>query len=738
MGRINRPKKRPFIDQTYSAPAYDLCNDCDIPETMCLETDIYSAYTLAPELLFSITSFKLNGVSIAAELNPQDSSTFYGDILDPQILSFPNNTLDNWETLEYFISIDVPVYKYKIIFAMTWKDHTSPQLPNEQYNAWLARTSLRKAVVHESEALCAPPLQQPPQVPMPPQIISGTINRSEIQTNSEEIVKQYFPSGLLGAPDSIDISIRLTSTEVTVCNAANKRCYHRVVYKPNNICKRACRLTSDYDGPNGWGQRVQADSGVCIIATSGLCASISGLWEPKICCDECEPSASPSTLIDHHLAKQCKLRFPYAGDDGRGTFISGIAQECINVTQDKCIAVTGEWQSADCCPKWCVCGSLAVLDGALGFKINITEWEGGPSYGYYTANNLGYPIPEPLGGWPDPLPYSLLPGLPDPAHGLNPNYTQRFAVCDDGKYRIDSLCRYCGLPLIIYFDIGEQSLPEYDVIGCAEPGFFNISILSWEHTTCESGNGHLITYPSITAPTPIPPGSPTSVVVVSGDRQLSVTWVAPVDMGSFPITHYVVEYTNDSVSGVTGITWEDFYHPTQQPPVTSVVIGNLTNDVLYTIRVTAMNFSLGVKAYGAGTPSSSSVLPSPSPSVPPSSPTLVATFNEGPYGTNTYGGSGVHSSLNCVQAGDSIFFDDQYVYQLSMDNAGMVTYEYSIQNVGNFSLFELAGDKLSFKSSSVNITENDIFTITIRASDSANSSSYIDTEVFIPICPAPV
>jgi hypothetical protein len=73
-----------------------------------------------------------------------------------------------------------------------------------------------------------------------------------------------------------------------------------------------------------------------------------------------------------------------------------------------------------------------------------------------------------------------------------------------------------------------------------------------------------------------------------------------------------------------------------------------------------------------------------------------------------------------------------------MDNAGMVTYEYSIQNVGNFSLFELAGDKLSFKSSSVNITENDIFTITIRASDSANSSSYIDTEVFIPICPAPV
>ena len=37
------------------------------------------------------------------------------------------------------------------------------------------------------------------------------------------------------------------------------------------------------------------------------------------------------------------------------------------------------------------------------------------------------------------------------------------------------------------------------------------------------------------------PGSPTSVVAVSGNGQLTVTWVAPASTGGSPITEYLVK-----------------------------------------------------------------------------------------------------------------------------------------------------------------------------------------------------
>lgn len=598
----------------------DPCGDCDVLETSCVETDIdgnivYQPHYSDPERLFSIPPFKVDGVNIVTVL---DSMGPIGDRL-----LFPQSQLDNFNILEYSVNLIVPVLKYTIIFTFSWRDSTQPQLPNESYDAWVKRVSITYSTSHTEEALC---VTSGDRSAFPAnKLVSGAIDKSKIQADNEEMIKRYFPSGLLGTIDSIDISISLSTEQHETCEHVKKRCSHNVFYRGDACGERPCYLLSDYNGPNGWGQLVDHVGGVCIMATSGLCASISGIWESDYCCGCLEP---------------CRLFISYSGTDGMGGVVSGDIGDCVNVTSGVCIAISGDWLSASCCPS------------------------------------------------PSP-PYP--PDSPSP---------------------------------------------------------------------------------------PTVPGMPTSVFVVEGNASATVTWVAPLTTGGFAITDYVVQYSSNFtmfsyeeqkccpdwwISSLDprgtqcrkrqhwGIEDCDVDHrlvtfdpiiPTNWTTVadpvstaTSCVVTGLTNGTSYIIRVkTRTNYGDSEPSFYSAPFIPTASAPSPSP-LPSPSPALYTTFNEGSYGTNTYGGTGVHSSLNCVQVGDSMFFDDQYVYQLSMDNAGMVTYEYSIQNVGNFSLFELAGDKLSFKSSSVNITENDIFTITIRASDSANSSSYIDTEVFIPICP---
>ncbi len=84
------------------------------------------------------------------------------------------------------------------------------------------------------------------------------------------------------------------------------------------------------------------------------------------------------------------------------------------------------------------------------------------------------------------------------------------------------------------------------------------------------------------------PGAPTITNVSSGDRQASVTWAAPADTGSSPITTYTV---TSSPGGKTCVT---------TGALTCTVTG-LTNATTYTFTVTATNDAGTGPASGAST-----------------------------------------------------------------------------------------------------------------------------------------
>ena len=66
------------------------------------------------------------------------------------------------------------------------------------------------------------------------------------------------------------------------------------------------------------------------------------------------------------------------------------------------------------------------------------------------------------------------------------------------------------------------------------------------------------------------PSAPRSVVAVSGNTQLAVTWAAPASIGGSPITDYLVKY-----SSYSGGAWTTFVHPVSTVP--SLTVTGLTN-----------------------------------------------------------------------------------------------------------------------------------------------------------------
>ena len=82
------------------------------------------------------------------------------------------------------------------------------------------------------------------------------------------------------------------------------------------------------------------------------------------------------------------------------------------------------------------------------------------------------------------------------------------------------------------------------------------------------------------------PGRPTSVVAVSGNSQLAVTWVAPTSTGGSNITAYIIKYSSNS-----GVTWQRSMPPSSAAPITatSYTITGLTNLTEYVIKVIAVN-----------------------------------------------------------------------------------------------------------------------------------------------------
>ncbi len=122
--------------------------------------------------------------------------------------------------------------------------------------------------------------------------------------------------------------------------------------------------------------------------------------------------------------------------------------------------------------------------------------------------------------------------------------------------------------------------------------------------------------PATATPVTIP-GMPTSVVAISGNSQLTVTWVAPVSTGGSPITNYIVRYSNeyDAFSKFT-----TFVSPSASTALSRTVTG-LTNGTVYMVQVIAKN------SVGRGNPSLSSTraMAKPAATVPSMPTNVVAT-----------------------------------------------------------------------------------------------------------------
>ena len=78
------------------------------------------------------------------------------------------------------------------------------------------------------------------------------------------------------------------------------------------------------------------------------------------------------------------------------------------------------------------------------------------------------------------------------------------------------------------------------------------------------------------------PGAPTSVVGVSGDTQVLLSWTAPSSNGGASITDYVLQFSSNS-----GSSWSTFADGTST--TTTATVTGLTNGSSYTFRVSAVN-----------------------------------------------------------------------------------------------------------------------------------------------------
>jgi titin len=108
--------------------------------------------------------------------------------------------------------------------------------------------------------------------------------------------------------------------------------------------------------------------------------------------------------------------------------------------------------------------------------------------------------------------------------------------------------------------------------------------------------------------TPVTTSSaPTNLVSVSGNGQVSLSWVVPVSNGGANITSYVVELSRDG-----GRTW--LSGPTSATP--SVTVTGLTNGIAYVFRARAIN------AAGTG---AASVWVTAAPVAPPTVPAALTT-----------------------------------------------------------------------------------------------------------------
>jgi predicted phage tail protein len=102
-------------------------------------------------------------------------------------------------------------------------------------------------------------------------------------------------------------------------------------------------------------------------------------------------------------------------------------------------------------------------------------------------------------------------------------------------------------------------------------------------------------------------GAPTSLAGISGNTEVSLTWIAPASNGGTTITDYIVQSSTD------GSTWTTFADGLSM--ATSTTVTGLSNGTSYTFRVAAVN-AMGTGEY-------STVSGSLTPATTPDAPTAV-------------------------------------------------------------------------------------------------------------------
>jgi hypothetical protein len=119
------------------------------------------------------------------------------------------------------------------------------------------------------------------------------------------------------------------------------------------------------------------------------------------------------------------------------------------------------------------------------------------------------------------------------------------------------------------------------------------------------GQGDFSAPSGVITPDALPPAAPTTVVAVRGDKAVTVTWTAPTNVGTSPLTDYTVQFSSNG-----GGTWTTFPDAVSTTP--SVTVTGLTNGVAYVFRVAALNKN-GASPWSATT---SPVTPAALPSAP--------------------------------------------------------------------------------------------------------------------------
>lgn len=136
------------------------------------------------------------------------------------------------------------------------------------------------------------------------------------------------------------------------------------------------------------------------------------------------------------------------------------------------------------------------------------------------------------------------------------------------------------------------------------------------------GQGEYSAWSAVITPNALPPAAPTNVVAVAGEASAVVSWLAPTNIGTAPLTDYSIQFSSNG-----GTTWTTFTDPVST--ATSATVTGLTDGTSYIFRVAAWNKN-GASPWSAP---SAPVTPN---TLPPAAPTGVVAVRGNALATVTW------------------------------------------------------------------------------------------------------